>query len=224
MSRVLVIGDTHCPVMIDGYVDFLKDIKKKHKTDAVVHIGDVVDFGAISFHEKNPSSPSPVDEYRLALSQVKRLYKAFPDAVVMTGNHDALPRRQARTVGVPVEMIRNYADIWETPRWDWRPRYAIHQIDGVLYAHGDRGRGGQNAAMANAKEHFSSWVQGHLHAQAGVTYFANENVIIFAMNVGCGIDRDAAAMDYGFKFNKKPIIGCGVVIDGEFGLFEPMKI
>ena len=74
MSRVLVIGDTHCPVMIDGYVDFLKDIKRKHKTDAVVHIGDVVDFGVFIydlFATKYSDRTLPDDLRQLSLGELK---------------------------------------------------------------------------------------------------------------------------------------------------------
>lgn len=224
MSRVLVIGDTHAPAMREGYVDFLREIYGSWNCDRVVHIGDVVDFGAISYHEKDPESPSPIEEFRKAKEQVAELYSAFPDAVVMTGNHDALPRRKATTIGIPNNLIREYSDIWETPRWEWRPRFSTYSIDGVLYAHGDRGKGGINAAMKNAKDHFASWVQGHLHGQGGVTYFANESTIIFGMSVSTGIDIDSLAMKYGQKFNQKPLVGCGVVLDGVHAIYEPMRI
>lgn len=224
MARVLVIGDTHCPAMIDGYVDFLKSVKETWDTDTTVHIGDVVDFAAISFHEKNPSLPSVGDEMKIARRQVEELYSAFPDATVMTGNHDDLPRRQATAAGIPEEIMRDPSSIWGTPGWEWMNRFSIIAIDGVHYAHGDRGKGGQNAALKNAKESFCPWVQGHQHSQAGVTWFANRSSLIFGMSVGCGIDRHAASMHYGIKFSSKPIIGCGVVLDGEFAVFEPMRV
>ena len=47
MARVLVIGDTHCPAMKEGYVDFLKDVQETWDCDTVVHIGDVVDWASI---------------------------------------------------------------------------------------------------------------------------------------------------------------------------------
>lgn len=223
MARVLVIGDTHCPAMLKGYVAFLKSVQESWATDKTVHIGDVVDFAAISFHEKNPSLPGVRDEMKVARVQVRKLHRAFPDAIVMTGNHDDLPRRQAAAAGIPEDIIRDPASIWDTPGWDWKDRFATVEIDGVNYAHGDRGKGGQHAALKNAKEAFAPWVQGHYHSQAGVTWFANGNALVFGMAVGCGIDRDAAAMHYGIKFSAKPIIGCGVVIDGEFAVFEPMQ-
>jgi hypothetical protein len=34
------------------------------------------------------------------------------------------------------------------------------------------------------------------------------------MNVGCGVDRKSLAMKYGEDYIRKPVIGCGVVVDG----------
>ena len=62
LAKILVIGDTHAPAMLPEYVDFLVEVRKKYKTTQTIHIGDVVDFAAISFHEKNPASPAPGDE------------------------------------------------------------------------------------------------------------------------------------------------------------------
>ena len=222
-KRILVIGDTHCPAMLPEYVDFLRDTYKQWACDTVLHIGDVVDWHAMSYHERNPACASAGDEYSVALKQVQLLYKAFPKAAVMTGNHDDLPARQARTAGIPVELLRDYAKVWETPGWDWKPRYATYKLDNVTFAHGDRGKGGQYAALRNAKDNFGSWVQGHVHGQAGVQYFANSNQLIFGMNVGCGIGT-SAAMDYGLKFNTKPVRGCGVIIEGTHAVFETMSL
>ena len=74
MANVLVIGDTHCPAMIDGYVPFLKKIHKKHKCTKVVHIGDLVDWASISFHPKAPSLKNSEEEFAKASKQVAKLY------------------------------------------------------------------------------------------------------------------------------------------------------
>lgn len=31
-------------------------------------------------------------------------------------------------------------------------------------------------------------------------------------------------MDYGKKYNRKPLLGCGVVLDGVTAICEPMKL
>jgi len=43
MARVLILGDTHCPGMRTGYVDFLKRVPDSYSISRVVHIGDLVD-------------------------------------------------------------------------------------------------------------------------------------------------------------------------------------
>lgn len=223
MSRVLVIGDTHSPVMLVDYVDFLRDTYVQWKCDRVVHIGDVANWECMSYHEKRVGT-SPDDEVVDARAQIKELEKAFREMDVMLGNHDALPERKARTFGFPAGIVKTPGEIWETKRWRWHPRWSILNIDGVLYQHGDKGKGGKDAAIRNSRENFASLVQGHHHQLSFVQYYANELRRCFGMQVGCGINWSAAAMEYGMKFNAKPVISCGVVIDGQYAYTEPMLL
>ena len=224
MSRVLVIGDTHCPTMRDDYVPFLLDCYEQWDCDRVVHIGDLVDNAALSYHLKAPNLKDPIAEYDKAYDQVQELYAAFPEVDWLIGNHDDLPLRWCKEVGIPREFMRDYADIWGVENWTVHKRYSKLEIDGVIYQHGDRGKGGRMAAMAQGKDEFKSVVQGHLHAQAGIEFYANDNFRIFGMQVGCGVDDTHAAMDYGRKYNARSIVGCGVVIDGVTPIFEPMQL
>ena len=220
MASILVVGDTHCPGMRRGYVDFLQRIRDRHNCDRVVFIGDVVDWAAISFHEKLPGMPAAAEEVRNARKQVERLSAAFPTGDWLIGNHDSLPERQATTAGLPSELLRDHADFWQVG-WRVLPRFSKHIIDNVIYSHGDSGKGGAMAALKQAKDNFQSTVIGHFHAQAGVNWHANPRHRIFGMSVGCGIDADKLAFSYGAKFPSKPILGCGVVINGRQAIFEP---
>lgn len=224
MSRVLIIGDTHCPVMLRGYVEFLKQIEEQWQTDTTIHIGDMVDWSSISYHPKAPSMKDSEKEYKKAYRQVQELYNAFPNAIWMIGNHDALTERQIFDAGLPFEVLKDYRELWGVHEWDIKPRYHKHVIDGVIYQHGDAGKGGRFPALANAEAEFQSVVQGHAHSAAGVQYGANTNLRYFGMQVGCGVNYKAAAMSYGVKYPRKPIIGCGVVIDGKTAVFEPMDL
>ena len=93
----------------------------------------------------------------------------------------------------------------------------------MVYHHGE-GTGGVNAAINFAKTRFRSVVQGHLHSNAGVKWHVNEEFRIFGMAVGCGADRHKLQFYYGKKLKRKPVLGCGVVIDGYRGFFEPWKL
>ena len=222
MARVLVIGDTHCPGMHSKYPSFLQRMYKRHKCNRVVHIGDAVDNAAISYHEKSPALPSPEDEFWKAKLQLAKLYAFFPKVTWLTGNHDALTERQATTVGLPAEVLKPLPELWGVPTWTCLPRYSRLTIDGVIYSHGDSGKGGMYSSVKNSRDNFSSYVCGHHHSEAGVWYTTVQNHRVFGMNVGCGIDGDLLAFSYGRKFNKKPTLGCGIVLDGKHAIFEPM--
>jgi predicted phosphodiesterase len=225
MARVLVVGDTHCPVMMDGYADFLSEMIDWWDCDRIVHIGDLVDWASISYHPKAPSLKNSEAEFERAFSQVQELYQALgKDVDWLVGNHDALTERQATDLGLPLQVLKEYDELWQVSGWNVIPRYGTLTIDGVLYQHGDRGKQGRMAALNNAKAEFCSVVQGHTHSQAGVEYFANHNLRVFGMQVGCGVDYRKAAMSYGKKFNSKPILGCGIVLDGHTAVFEPMDL
>ena len=222
MARVLVIGDCHAPGMEPRYPKFLERISLKHKCNRVVHIGDLVDNSAISYHEKHPGLSSPAEEYKAAKKQIQQLYKRFPRCDLLSGNHDALTERQATTAGLLPEWIRDFRDLWAVPGWTVHPRFTQLVIDGVIYEHGDAGKGGQFGSVKTSRARFQSVVSGHLHSEAGLWFTCNGNARIFGMNVGCGVDWKLLQFEYGRKFTAKPILGCGVVIDGTYPIFEPM--
>jgi len=203
-----------------GYVGFLKSVADSWGINRVVHIGDLVDLAAISFHEKHAGLRNAIDEIRAARRQVAQLSSAFPKADWLIGNHDALTERQARTVGIPECMLRDYRDMWEVD-WTVHSRFSKLIIDGVLYSHGDSGRGGQDAAFRQAKDNFRSTVIGHFHAQAGAKWWANPEFRVFGLSVGCGIDAGRLQFEYGRKLAARPVLGCGVVVDGRKAYFEP---
>lgn len=208
-DSVLIIGDTHFPFVKKGYLDFCLDIKRRVKCEQVVHIGDLCDNHAISYHEHDPNGRSPIDEMTEADKHLKEWFKAFPSLFLCKANHDLVDRK-ARTEGLPDRLFKPFRDIWKLPR-GWKNEFAF-EIDNVRYQHGT-GYSGDNAHLKAAYNNRQSSVIGHTHANAGVGYIANEKDCIFGMNVGCGIDKDTYAMNYGRDFKKKPIISCGVVTD-----------
>lgn len=220
MTTVLVIGDTHCPGMKQGYVRFLQKVADTYQPDRIVHIGDLVDWNSISYHEKHPELPCSGDEVKEARKQVQELSKAFPKADWLLGNHDALPYRQATTAGIPQDALKPPNDFWEIG-WKVYPRYGRLEIDNVEYTHGEIGPQGERAAYKQAVSRFQSVVIGHLHANAGAEWHATEHHRIFGLSVGCGVDAKKLQFKYGWKFKRKPLLGCGAVVNGTNAYFEP---
>ena len=207
-KNVLVIGDTHAPFTHPKYLDFCKRIEHQLKCTEVVHIGDIVDNHAISYHEHDPNGDTPLKEMEQADKQLKLWFKAFPNVKLCLGNHDRLVDRKSRTVGLPERVFRPFRGIWNLPK-GWIDDFEFI-IGGVKYTHGT-GYSGAHAHIQAAYDNRMSCVIGHLHSVAGIEYMANTKDIIFGMSVGCGIDNKAYAFEYGKAFKRKPIISCGVV-------------
>lgn len=220
-ENTLVIGDTHEPFTIKGYLEFCREIADRCKCGRVVHIGDLVDNHSISYHEHDPDGKSPKEEFKEARRKLKAWFKAFPNLYLCRGNHDALVDRKGKTSGLPSEVFKPFRQIWELPKgWvdDWQ-----FEFNNVLYTHGT-GYSGKHSHVQVAYDNRMSAVIGHIHSVGAVQYIDTCKTPIFGMNVGCGIDRRAYAFAYGKDFKFKPIIGCGVVTDnGRFAQFFPMS-
>ena len=221
MARVGIIGDTHSPVALDGYAEWCMDVFDQWQVDRIIHIGDLADFHAASFHDSEIGFHDVVSEMEAAKEQIHHMQEVFgPDVEVLQGNHDANLSRKVKAIGLDPALLRQPADIWEVD-WTFHRRFAKLVIDDVIYMHGDQGKGGKTPALAKAEGEWMSVVCGHYHSAAGVWYGCNANTRYFGMNVGCGVDHKHAVMAYGATFAAKPMLGCGVVIDGT-PYFEPM--
>jgi metallophosphoesterase superfamily enzyme len=204
VRNVLVIGDLHEPFCLDEYFDFCVETRDKYNCTDVVFIGDVIDNHYSSFHEADPDGKSAGDELDLTVERLRRWHREFPNAYVTIGNHDRIMMRKAFSAGLSKRWIRDFNDVLETPTWKFVSEI---EIDDVLYVHGEGG-----TAKTRVKSEMQSIVQGHLHTQAYLEWTVGARHRAFAMQVGCGIDRESYAMAYA-KTSKKPIIGCGVVLD-----------
>ena len=221
MAGVLVVPDLHEPFSRKGSIKFCKKIKRKYKCDTVLLIGDLNDSHGVSFHAAHPDLPGPADEFDLAYLGVKRWYKAFPNAKVCLGNHDRRVTRLAESVNIPSKFLRSYADVWETPNWDWD---FSHVIDNVLYIHGDGAGGGANPAYNKMRSMGMSCVMGHFHKHAGVKWLFNQHKRMFGMDVGALIDDSSLAFAYAQGQTLRSGLGVGVVLDGKEAYWVPMPI
>ena len=213
MARVGIIGDTHLPWVKPGYMEWCKKTFRKYKVQKVIHIGDLVDNHSIMFHQKEPDIMNPSGEYYLTKTMLSKWFKAFPKLTWILGNHDLLPARQLKSFGLdPDVYLKSYKEIYDLPAgWD-----VVNEIviDGVLYHHGETATG-VNGFRVDAERRMMSTVTGHAHGNAGVSATACDHRLVWGMAVGCGINHKAPAFKYGKKFAKKPIISCGLVLDGE---------
>ena len=48
-DNILVIGDLHLPFLREGYLEFCREMKEKHKCNKIIQIGDILDFHYSSY-------------------------------------------------------------------------------------------------------------------------------------------------------------------------------
>lgn len=218
--RVGIIGDTHEPYTLDGYMEFCKETFDAWAVDTVVHIGDLIDHHALSFHDSEPMLKGANGELIDARDKLKGWYETFPELVICNGNHDLIPARQLKKIGMDAEVwMRPLEEVYDMPA-GWKLVDTV-TIDGVLYHHGYTANG-VNGFRNDAIKRMCRTVSGHAHGNAGVSATASEHRLVWGMAVGCGIDVDAMAFAYGKHFLQKPIISCGIVIDGTTPVVEYM--
>lgn len=222
-GNILIIGDTHIPYEHKGYLGFCKKVARMYNCKRFVHIGDEVDMHASSYHEANPELSSASDEADVAIKHLKKWYRAFPNMLVTIGNHSAIPERKMRTAGLPARFMKAYREAWEAPKgWQWGYEFIL---DKVLFKHVPNGGNTLTGQLRGAERNMMSTVSGHLHTIGGVAYAAGYKDTLFAMAVGCGIDRKSLAFEYGKESKFKPILGCGVVMEGgRQAHFVPMDL
>ena len=213
-KNVLVVGDLHLPFTLEGYLEHCIKVYKKYNCDTVVFIGDILDLHFTSYHETSTEGYGATQEHDLSVEMLRKWYKAFPKAYVTIGNHDALIYRKAMSAGISKRWIQNYSQVLGTPGWEWVTDVVI---DDVLYTHGTTN------AYTKAKQNLMSTVQGHLHSQAGIQFYVGAKSRIFGFQTGCGVDMKSYAMEYGRNF-PKPVISCGVVIEGLHPYLEVMDL
>ncbi len=206
-KTVLFIGDLHLPFEHEEYFEHCKNIYEKHNCDTVVFAGDIVDNHYLSYHENHQDALGGRDELDIAIFNLKRWYKQFPNAYVMIGNHDALPQRKAQSSGITKHWIKEFSEVLQVPNWVFLPEIVI---DNVLYLHGTGRQANRRCMQDNI-----SVAQGHFHSNSYIQYYVgHDGSTKFACQVGCGVDIDSYAMEYGRAY-AKPHINVAVIKDGQ---------
>lgn len=210
-KSILIISDLHCPYQHPDTVAFLKAIKNKYKPTRVILSGDEVDYHAISFHDSDPDLDSPGVELEKAIKALTPLYKLFPVAEVLESNHGSLVFRKALATGLSKAFFKSPGEIIRAPKkWSWHFDITVKLPNGTsCYFHHSKGAN----VKKNSQALGMSFVQGHHHESFELCYWGNPNMLLFGMTVGCLVDNKSLAMAYNKNNLKRPVIGCGVIID-----------
>lgn len=211
---ILVIPDQHAPYHHPDGLAFLRTVADSFPPDLVVNLGDELDKHAMSFHDSDPNLDSAGAELEKGKKFLQRLHKLFPNMLICHSNHGSMHYRKAKAHGIPVQYIKKYRDVLfpegGADGWSWRYGWTIETPLGkVLFKHQPSGTG-----IADAAHNGMNLVTGHLHGDFSVQYKASVSRLYWHMSAGCLIDKDSLAFAYGKHTAAKPVLGCGVILEG----------
>jgi hypothetical protein len=209
--RILVLSDMHFPYAHPDIVAFLRAVKRKYKPDAVVGIGDEVDFHALSYHESDPDLDSPGTELKQARKEMRPLFRLFPKVQIVDSNHGSMVYRKAKSGGIPRAAIRSYREVLNAPQgWTWSFDLKLRTPLGMVYfCHGKSASAGRLAS-----QYGMSCVQGHFHEKAQITYISTPEKLMFDAHTGCLADDKSLALGYNKVNPKRPIVSLIVLLEG----------
>jgi len=224
---VLVLSDLHMPYQHPDSFAFLAALKAKYNPDRIVNVGDETDGHALSFHDSDPDLDSAGRELSQARAGARALHDIFPQMDLVDSNHGSLLYRRGKAHGIPRHMLLEYRDVLFGEKqkdgtiirrggigegWTWQ-----HSI--VLDLPGNKKclvvHGMSKSTMQNVKQCGMNFIQGHHHGTAEVVYSGTPDALNWGMTVGCMIDDSSRAFAYNRTTMARPIIGCGIIIDGQ---------
>lgn len=211
-SCILVISDLQAPHHHPDAIPFLKEIKKQFKPTLIINIGDLGDFHGLNFHSVNPNLPSANEELVQLRTFVQHLAKVFSEMIIVDSNHDALPKRKARSIGLPDSMLKDEQGIFQSPdTWKFVKEIVLKLPNGIKckFKHNF----GSNLYLDSIKQGMSL-VCGHLHTKSLVQWWQNDLGMNFAVQVGCLIDSKSPAFDYDKNNSIRPVLSTAIIKGG----------
>jgi hypothetical protein len=221
VSTILVIPDLQIPFHHRGALKFLKAVRDEYEPDTIVCVGDEWDNCALSRYPKDPDGQSAGDEHKRAKRASQGFYEAFPEVLLCTSNHRARLYKRAYEAGIPADFIKDTHSYMGAPDgWQWADQW---RVNGIVFEHGDRAGSANSAGDKLIDANHASTVYGHHSGMANIVYRQKANRTLFAMNVGCLVDVNSYAMNYLKLIRNKPVLGCGVIVDGVPHLIPMIK-
>lgn len=215
--KQLILGDVHHPFSKQELLDKVYEVAVKIKPDAIVQIGDLYDMYSFSKFPRNPNFITPEDEIDLGRGHADEMWKSLHDAapradlVQLYGNHDLRP---VKMVATDAPMTLSIMKKWLKEMMSFKGVKTVlpeHEIDGVMYTHGDNFRRPGDQARYNQQNS----VIGHTHCP-NITYMRNKLGPFWEMNVGWLGDDESEVFSYrAQKKIQRMIHGYGIIEDGQ---------
>jgi len=133
-GNILFISDLHMPYQHRDAMDFLWALHQEYDFQHIMNVGDAIDHHRGSYHESEPDSYDAETEYTLAKKYAQELELMFPKMIITKGNHDVLPQRKLKTVGLPASMLSDYNTLYGLKGgWTWTDRHLFDSLGGYPF-------------------------------------------------------------------------------------------
>jgi len=223
---IFCLSDMHHPYAHPDLYPFLKALKAKYlkgissKKIKIVCLGDELDYHASSYHESSTQLPSAGLEHHKAIENIQPLFDLFPTMDLLESNHGSLAYRKANTAGLPPQVLKSYREQITAPRgWRWHFDLTLRSGPSTIYFH--HGKSASPGKLSQAMAMCS--VQGHFHEKFHVSYWGSPQGLFWDAHIGCLIDWKSMAFAYAKNNIKRPVIGTGIIVDGQMQL-EPIVL
>ena len=135
-GNTLCISDLHLPYHHKDALDFLWALESHYQFKQVLNVGDLYDHHRGSYHESETDALGEEEEYEKAQYAAHELQAMFPDMLIAQGNHDAIPQRKLKSVGLPASMLSDYNKLYNTEStWVFDKSHWVDSYGGFPVTH-----------------------------------------------------------------------------------------
>lgn len=207
-SRILCIPDTHFPYQHPKFFIDLARLMRYFRPTDIMHMGDLVDFHAISRHDPDPDA----DDISVELVKARKALRQFISIVgnnikVCIGNHDNRIDKRASNNGIPKVFLKSFSEVLGLPE-GWQ--FAFDNFIGDwAFTHGKSNLRGKTALSYGCNV-----VQGHYHSMLDISYHQTPTRMLCSVFAGSAADEESIAMAYGRNSLAKGAYGFTLIENG----------
>lgn len=213
LEKILIVPDSHHPFHDKKAWALMLKAGRALKPDHVIHLGDLVDFYALSFHDKDPKRALGLDEELEAGKQALRELKALgaKNNVLLGSNHHDRLVRYMRQKAPELHNLLNERELLDLDKIGFKhvPYRTSYQLGHMRYTH-DIGIAGVAAARKSVEAAGKNMVIGHTHRMEYAVVGTTTGKRRVGMSVGWLGDKDEIDYMHKDKVAKDWTLGFGI--------------
>lgn len=213
LEPILIVPDTHAPFHDKKAWALMLKVGKALRPQHVIHLGDLCDFYALSFHSKDPVRATMLQEELDSGKQCLRDLKALgaKNNVLIGSNHHDRLIRYMQGKAPELHNLLNERAILDLDRIGFKtvPYRASYRLGKMRFTH-DVGIAGKNAAQKSMQAVGHNVVIGHVHRIEYAVQGTTEGEHHVGISLGWLGDKEAIDYMHKDRVAKDWALGFGV--------------